>query len=249
MKAVHIIVAAMVLGACFVTPARSVAQPENTTRFTVGGRFELAEPKEEFRENVGNGVGAGAALLYHLDRPGWISLGFDASWLQYGHETKRVPFSQTVGGRILVDVNTTNSIAGFSFGPEFAVPRGFVRPYVNAAISGLLFRTASSVEGIRTNEDIAATTNASDWTRAWVFGGGVRIPVTGRDSRFALDFGVRYHRGGQASYLREGSIQDNPDGSITITPLVSRTPFMVYAIGFRYRIPYNSASPCPGWLC
>jgi hypothetical protein len=34
------------------------------------------------------------------------------------------------------------------------------------------------------------------------------------------------------SYLREGSIVDNPDGSTTIVPFFSRTPFLMYAVGF-----------------
>jgi hypothetical protein len=65
----------------------------------------------------------------------------------------------------------------------------------------------------------------------------------------SLDLGVRYHRGGEASYLREGSIEDQADGSIRFTPLQSRTSHMVYLIGVRFRIPFNSAGPCPRFLC
>ncbi len=66
-------------------------------------------------------------------------------------------------------------------------------------------------------------TNHRDWTRAGVFGTGVKVPLGGRDSNFNSDFGVRYHNGSEASYLREGSVRDNPDGSITITPLTNET--------------------------
>ena len=89
----------------------------------------------------------------------------------------------------------------------------------------------------------------SDLTRAWVLGGGVRFPLPRRLSQLSLDFGVRYHRGGEASYLREGSILDQPDGSILVTPLNSRTSHVVYLIGLRFRIPYNSTKPCPRFLC
>ena len=107
---------------------------------------------------------------------------------------------------------------GLAFGPGAdAGQRPPVRPYLNAAFSGLLFITTSSVEGVGDDdEEIAGTTNHSDWTRAWVVGTGLKIPLGGRESNFALDLGVRYHSGSEASYLREGSIQDNPDGSITI---------------------------------
>ncbi|HYR83118.1 MAG TPA: hypothetical protein VE422_03460 [Terriglobia bacterium] len=224
--------------------------PHQSTRFTVAAAPTLSQPKGEFRQNVGNGFGMEGALLYHLDRSGLLSVRFDASWLAYGHETKRVPFSETVGNRILVNVTTTNSITALSFGPELSLPRGPVRPYVNAAFSGLFFRTSSSVKGI-TNSDgeSLSTTNFSDGTGARVYGGGLRIPLGTSSSRISLDVGIRYHRGGEASYLREGSIQDNPGGSISITPLNSRTPYMAYLIGIRYRIPFNSPNPCPRLLC
>jgi len=237
----------IVLMACATTTA--LAQAPDSTRFTVGGSFIISQPKEEFRENVGNGYGGGGSVMYHLLRSGLLSLRFDGSGVVYGKERKRVPFSETVGERILVDVTTTNWIADFSLGPELALPSGRVRPYVGVAYSRLLFRTTSSVKGTRSNNDeIASTTNYKDGTGAWVYSGGLRVPLGPVTSPLSLDLGLRYHRGGNASYLREGSIQDNPDGSITITPLSSRTPFMVYSFGIQFRIP-NSSRSCSGFLC
>src|SRR5262249_54289039 len=68
-------------------------------------------------------------------------------------------------------------------------------------------------------------------------------------TQFPVDLGARYYRGGVASYLRAGGIQDNPDGSTSITPLTSRTPQVVYIIGMRYSIPYNPAKQCPRLIC
>ena len=138
-------------------------------------------------------------------------------------------------GVVLVDVATTNSIAGFAFGPEVGVPSGPVRPYLNAGFSGLLFRTVSSV-GIGGGDGSSpSTTNLSDFTGAWVVGGGLRVPLGGSVLPIELDLGVRYHRGGRASYLRKGSIIDNSEGPATILPLTSRTPFIVYSVGVRFR--------------
>ena len=226
----------------FASPAQDPDSSEDAlTPFAAGVSFLVSQPKEEFRRNVGNGIGIGGTLNYYLDRAGWVSLRFDPSFLIYGRERKRVPFSRTVGGRIQVDVTTTNQILGLSFGPELAIPKGPVRPYVNAAFSGLLFFTTSSVRSTGfEDQEIARTTNHSDWTRAWVFGAGVKVPLGGRDSNFSLDLGVRYHNGSEASYLREGSIRDNPDGSVTITPLTNETPFLLYSVGIHYRFPSGS---------
>ena len=235
-----------------VLPAVSASAQgtRESTRFSINGAPILSQPTGEFRQNLGNAFGGMGAVLYHLDRPGIFSLRFDVSAVPYGHEERRLPLSPTIGERILVDVGTTNWMTAISFGPELALPRGPVRPYLNAGFSGLLFRTSSAIDA-DTSEPIGSTTNYSDSTTAWFWGGGVRIPLAGDNPRKAisLDIGMRYYRGGLASYLREGSIQDQPDGSIRIDALQSRTPHLVYTIGVRFRIPHDPATPCPRFLC
>jgi opacity protein-like surface antigen len=227
----------------------AAAQEPGTTRFTVGGSFIISQPREEFRLNVGNGYGGNGTMLYHLLRSGLVNLRVDFSGAQYDSETIAVPLSPTIGGRILVDVTTRNSILTLSVGPELAKPTGRIRPYVNVAASRLFFRTTSSVQGVDDdNGDFADTTNHSDGTGAWVYGGGLRFPLGRVSSPLTLDLGIRYHRGGEASYLKEGSILDAPDGSIAIFPLTSRTPFLMYTFGVQFRIPHGSSS-CPKFLC
>jgi opacity protein-like surface antigen len=221
----------------------------NPTRFTVGGNFILSEPKEGFRQNVGNGFGGGGTVQYNLLRSGLVGLRFDASGVRYGKEEKRVPISDSIGSRILVDLTTRNTITTFSLGPELAKPTGRIRPYVNAGYSRLLFKTTSALSGSDSEEDFTNTTNHKDSTGAWVYGGGLRFQLGPAMSPLTLDFGLRYHRGGSASYLREGSIQDNSDGSITINPLSSRTPFLAYTVGVKFRIPFDVNKPCARLLC
>ena len=156
------------------TGAPMLAEPPQTsaaglipdrTRFAAGVSIIGSEPKEEFRQNIGNGVGVSGTVQYSLDREGWGNIRFDPSWLRYGNETKRL------GGRVELEVTTTHQIIGLSFGPELAVPRGPIRPYINTAFSGLLFLTTSSVRGTdRNDQAIADSTNHSDWTKAWVVG-------------------------------------------------------------------------------
>jgi hypothetical protein len=149
-----------------------------------------------------------------------------------------------------VDLTTRNTITTFSLGPELAKPTGRIRPYVNAGYSRLLFRTTSSLRGSDSSEeDFTSTTNYKDSTGAWVYGGGLRFQLGPARSPLSLDLGLRDHRGGSASYLREGSIQDNPDGSITINPLSSRTPFLAYTVGVKLRIPFDVNKPCARLIC
>lgn len=239
----------VILVALIADSAMAQVAPEST-RFTVTGAPILTEPTGPLRQNIGNSFGVEGAVLYHVDRPGYFSLRFDISGVEYGHVTRRVPISETIGQRVLLDLKTANSITALSFGPEFALPRGPLRPYVNAGFSELLFRTTSSIKGSDSDKNIASTTNYKDSTAAWVLGGGVRVPLGNRARRaISLDLGVRYYRGGTASYLREGSIQDQPDGSLNITPLRSQTPQLVYIVGVRFRIPHNPAKRCARLLC
>jgi hypothetical protein len=255
MNKVRILAVALgfVVGFEFGQPAesRKVAAQRfaDSTRFNITGAPILSLPRGEFGHNIGNQFGATGGVAYHVDRPGFVSLRFDVSGYQYGSEKNRSTL-HPFGGRLSFDVRTTNTLAAIGGGPELAWPRGRVRPYANAGISKQFFRTSSYVEGVD-SEAFASTTNHKDSVAAWVFGGGVRVPLVMNDPRKAisLDLGVRYSRGGVASYLREDSIQDLPDGSLAINPFITRTPQVVYLIGLRYRIPHNPATPCARLLC
>src|ERR1700752_3393872 len=98
----------------------SAQVPQLPSRFTIGGNFIISEPKEGFRQNVGNGIGAGGGVMYSVLRSGLLGLRFDVSSVQYGKEKKRVPISDTIGSRILLDLTTRNSITTLSWGPELA---------------------------------------------------------------------------------------------------------------------------------
>jgi len=233
----------------FFTGCAAMAQSNQPSRFNVAGSFIHSRPQEEFRANTSDGFGAGGTFLYHLNHAGWASVRFDASWMQYGKETLRVPLSESIGERVLVDVTTTNGMGAFGFGPEFAVPFGPVRPYVNGSFNGVIFRTYSSVEGTDSEgEDFASTKNHGDSTTAWAYGGGVRIPVKQKTVGIDLDFGFRYYMGGISTYLNQNSIVDHPNGSITVIPFRTRTPFIVYSIGVKFRLPFTG-NACPRLVC
>jgi hypothetical protein len=203
----------------------------------VGAELMVGQPVGEFADYVGTGFGAALQGLIRLDRNGIIALRAEGGFLNYGNETKEVCFSTTVGCRVKLDLTTSNNIAIFNLGPQLELPIGPVRPFANAAIGFAYFATTSGVRGADSaTSDFAQTTNFSDATFAWSAGGGLKIPIWISGYEAGINLGARYHGNGRAEYLRKGDIQDNPDGTITITPNRSEANLVTYQLGFSVRL-------------
>ena len=185
-------------------------------------------PIGEFENFVERGWGLGIHGVLPLDPAGVIGLRADGGFLVYGHERQRTCLSRTIGCRILVDVNTTNSIVLAGIGPELSLPTGPIRPYANARAGLAYIATTSAVEGTRSDEDFASTTNFDDLVFSWGGGGGLAVAFS---RRVGLDVGVVWLDNGRASYLREGDIVDEADGDIRLTPVRSDTDLVVFHVG------------------
>jgi len=223
-----------------VVPSIALAQESPGIRPIAGSKgwfgitLMLSAPQGDFNRYVGNGFGVNFNVAPKIEPSGALLLRFDLGFLQYGNERKTVCLSTTIGCRITVDVNTSNDILVGGVGPELVLPRGTVRPYATATAGFAYFFTHSSVEGTDNITPFADTKNFDDFVFAWTGGGGLKIILRESKRPIALDLGVRYHHNGEASYLREGSIIDNPDGSITIRPIRSQTNFVSYHVGASF---------------
>lgn len=202
-----------------------------------GAGFAYGRPQGEFRDYVKQGFGGDVHFLYQPGARGPLALRVDASFLNYGNERMRVPLSPTIGGRILVDVNTSNNIAFLGIGPQLGVPDGRLRPYVGGFVGVSYLFTESSVQGRNDDLDFARTTNYDDATFSWGGRGGVYVPLRGGPSPISLDLGAVYHANGEASYLREGDIRDLPDGVIELSPSSSDTDLLTFRVGVTVGIP------------
>jgi hypothetical protein len=198
-------------------------------RVTLGGGVFVAQPIGEFKNYVNNGFGGGGHLLLRVDPQGFLRLRADVGYLIYGHETKRVSLPDA--GRVQFDVTTSNNILTYSIGPQFMVPSGPIRPYVNAMAGGAYFFTESSVGGSDNSSDFASTHNFGDNVPSYGYGGGVFVPLAVRNALIGLDIGARFIRNGHTRYLREGGITDMPGGGYTVSPIESETNLVVYHIG------------------
>jgi hypothetical protein len=202
-------------------------------RSSVNIAVEQMRPQGALARNIGLGYGVSGAYLLRLDSQGILSLRADAAAVEYGNERKQTPFSETVGGRVRVNVRTTNYIVPLSVGPQLAWPSGAIRPYVNAGVGAQAFFTVSDVEGTDNFTAFASTTNQSDVAMMWVAGGGIYVPVVPRLTRVQLDVGMQYVFGDRARYLAPGSIVDLPGGQVRISSLESATRLVKLHIGAR----------------
>lgn len=218
---------------CVCHPAVERVPSEFALRSSGSVSFIQSRPLGDLRQNIQFGYGLNGAYLLRLDKAGIFSLRADLGFLDYGDESKRVPLSSTIGGRVQVKVSTNNYIVPMSIGPQLAWPTGKFRPYVNAGVGGQVFFTQSDVEGTSDGSPFASTTNQSDVAAAWVAGAGIYMPVYEKRTKVALDVGVRYINGGHAQYLRPGSIIDLPDSQIRITPMESATHLMLVHVGVK----------------
>jgi hypothetical protein len=187
-----------------------------------------AQPLGEFNDYIDFGGGISGGVMYQLTPNGPVALRFDAGYVLYGSEKTRIrPFPRLEG-----DITTNNSIVYAGIGPQFMVPNGTFRPYVGGSAGLSYFFTQSSLDGTASGSDpILETTNFDDVTFAFTGAAGIYIPLRRGLKPISLDIGARYHANGQARYLREGSIEDHPDNSITVTPIESETNLLTWHLG------------------
>jgi hypothetical protein len=237
---ISVLTAALLLGAGSAAAAQEDWEDWEDYRRPTGGYFGgsvfFARPQGEFRDFVDQGWGGGIHYIHRLDAEGLVGIRVDGSFINYGHERQRVLLSPTIGGRIAVDLVTSNNIAFLGVGPHFGAPTGVLRPYANGFVGVSYIYTQSSVRGTSSGEDFASTNNFDDATFAYGGGAGLYIPVRRGVTPISIDAGVTYRRNGEAEYLLEGGITDHPDGSITLHPIRSDTDLLTFHLGISVGI-------------
>lgn len=214
--------------------ARPGIRPVQPSRSFLGINGTMAVPQGEFGSYVGNGGGFGFDVLAGLDRVGALQLRIEGGFLRYGNEQRTACLGTC---RINVRINTSNNIFTFGVGPQLMLlPPGPVRPYVTGTVGLGYFFTQSSMQGTHDTTPFAETKNFDDVSFALTGGGGLQIRLRDSARPILLDIGARYHHNGETSYLREGSITDNADGSITIRPIRSQANFLALQLGVRFGI-------------
>jgi hypothetical protein len=216
-----------------------------------GGNFTLGYPQNEFRQNVDRvTLGGMGHFLYRIPNTAF-SLGAGLGFLIYGRDTREEAFSQTIPD-VHVDVTTTNSIFMGHLLLRIQPARGPVRPYIDGLFGFSYLSTETSIKdqdhwNDDEDDEIASTTNYDDFASRFGFGGGLMIRVyhvpkekaelENLESVF-IDLGVRMMRGGQAEYLKEGSILIE-DSNVKYDVSRSTTDLLTVHLGvsFNFMVP------------
>lgn len=221
-------------------PAPTAAQADGPTysRFSAALAFLSTQPLGELRTGPGFGVGVTGA--WALDPARRLRIRGELRVSTYGRETRTTCLSATVGCLIQVDIRTDYTSFFAGAGPELAVPVLGTTFVLDATAGYGSFSVSSSVRGLSDpdSEDLLTTTNFDDGFFAWSAGGEVRVPLA---SQFSVSLGGQYQHNGRASYVREGGISTNPDGSLNVEAMTTDANQLVLTLGVAFH-------PLSGWL-
>ena len=210
-------------------------------KFQAGGHFMLGFPQGEFRENVENtGFGGSFYFAYRFPRS-FFSTGISFGFMIYGHERREEALGPTIPD-LIVDVTTTNSILLGHLFFRLQPPQGRFRPYLDGLVGLNYLTTDTSLDEHNDwDDDQISSNNFNDLALSYGMGGGIMVSLVefrrvGSGRRVLsldLDFGVRYLKGGEAEYLKKGSIH-REDGSVTYDVYRSRTDLLKANVGVTF---------------
>ncbi len=181
-----------------------------------GINFSMGFPQGDFERNVDNtGFGLGLDFIF---TPAQSPIGFGANFgfLVYGSESREEPLSPYIP-EVRVNVETSNSIVQGYFLGRMQPQVGTVRPYLDGLLGFNYFFTQTQINNQGGyDEEIASTTNFDDFAFSYGAGAGVMFQVYDGSMkiqpgqrglyRIFIDLKTRYLFGGEAEYLKEGSI-------------------------------------------
>jgi hypothetical protein len=203
--------------------------------------FATGLPQAEFRDNL-DAAGFGVAGYYGYIIPGSpVRVGAHFGYLIYGHEEREEPFSTTIPD-VFVDVETSNNIVLGHLLLRVTPTAGLLRPYGEGLLGLQHLFTETEIHSQGDDETIAESSNWSDTAFSYGLGGGLQVEAAAPGSidnqgdgprvrRLLVDAGVRYLYGGEADYLKKGSIHRSADGRVAYHLMTSRTDLLLICLG------------------
>jgi hypothetical protein len=213
------------------------------TRFQAGLHLAAGLLQGDFKQNTGNdGFGLTAEFLYAPSQS-IIGVGADVGFLIYGSESQRQPLLTNIPD-VKVKVTTNNSIFLSHLFLRVQNKQGKLRPYVEGALGLNYLFTQTEINSTGDWDDhdntIASTTNFDDTAFSYGMGGGLMYRVYERSGDSSqgsqkplavlLDLRGRYMIGGEAEYLKKGSIR-RENGNVYYDAKQSATDMVTIHLG------------------
>lgn len=232
-----LIAAAVAMAVTAAPAAAQRAEADHRSRFS--GSIAILNTQPLGSLETGPGIGVGLSAAWALDGARRFRVRGELRAAIYGRDTRTACLSETVGCLIEVDIHTDYSSFYFGVGPEVAVPL-FGSTLVLDATAGVgSFAVNSSVRGVSDPdaENLLTTENFSDTFFAWSAGGEIRVPVS---AVVSIGLGARYQHNGEASYVREGGVTQDTDGSVVVDAITTDANQMAITLGVAFH-------PFVGW--
>ncbi|MBD3236068.1 MAG: hypothetical protein GF330_05150 [Candidatus Eisenbacteria bacterium] len=229
-----------------------------TGRIEGDAAFAVGLPQGDLADEVDN-TGFGGHLNGGLSFervPLMIGVGFGA--LEIGREERKEPFSTTIPD-VTVDVITNHRIIYGHVLLRLQPTRGVVRPFLDGLVGFKNFRTTTRIESEEGFEDetVAESTNSDDTALSYGIGGGLQVRVhsktvpcgeaekqaaeagelfAGGQFNIYVTGGAWYLLGGEAEYLKEGSIR-RENGAVIYDLSKSSTDVLMIYLGVTLSYP------------
>lgn len=204
-----------------------------------GLNFTIAVPRGAFRSSVErNGYGINGHIAF-MPTP-YLAIGGAMTVLSYGSECREELFSTTIPD-VHVEVTRSNNIAIGHIIMQLRATTKYVKPYIEGRFGFNYLWTETSIDGLADGETIASSTNFDDYALSYGGGGGIMLEIWKRRGaktnknkldRAYIDIKTIFARGGEAEYLKEGSIIINDDASVSYLVWRSETDLLTIHIGF-----------------
>jgi len=238
MKSQNAVIKAHLMALCLILVIGFllIARPAQAqTNFQGGLNFIVGFPQGEFKDNVDeNGYGIAGEFLYSPSTSP-LGIGVSLGFMNYGEESRREEFSVYIP-EVEVEVSTTNNIAMGHLLLRAQSKKGPIRPYLEGLVGFNYLFTETKIEDVDDEEEIASSTNLDDGVFSYGGGGGVLLQLyssKGKKAkiwRLLFDLRVRYIVGGEAEYLKEGSIK-RENGKVTFDKIQSKTDILTTHLG------------------
>jgi opacity protein-like surface antigen len=203
-----------------------------------GADFLVGVPQGEFKKNVDKAGFGVTGNIGYAPEGAPVMIGFEIGFMNYGSLDRREPFSTTIPD-VFVNVSTTNNFALGHLLLRLQPNTGTFRPYLQGMVGTNYLFTETKIENINVpGQEVASSNNLSDWAFSYGAGAGIMFRVATPEEEgitdVFIDLGARYVFGGEAEYLKEGSVRA-VSGRVEYDILRSKTDLVEFQLGVSVR--------------